>query len=168
MIGVKAFVINAYLLHFLFVQVCLDIFLSIKHFVANRTACYLLEPTVDAVLVVNVEAAEHSALTLVHDWFEADYAVAYHIFSVFHSNKYLLYLCIRLSSEPLIYLVLCACYAHLTLLVWLLVLLILSQLLSLASHITIPQRSLPLLMPLSVFSFNLSLILWIVVVLIQN
>jgi len=61
-IGVEAFVINADLLHFVLVEVDLNVLLRLEYLVAHRATRYLLKPVVDAFVVENMEAAQDTAL----------------------------------------------------------------------------------------------------------
>ena len=162
MVGVEALIVDADLLHLLFVQVGFDVSLPVEYFVANGATSDLFEPPVDAIFVVDMETTKHSALTLIDYRLEADDAVTDHVFAIFHADQYLLYLCVGLRCEPLVDLILRACYHQV-----LLTLLIFS-LLSLSLRISQRLRLAPLLLSLSVFSLNLPLVLRIVVVLIHD
>lgn len=164
-IGVEALVIHTNLLHLFLVKVGFDISLPVENLITNRAAGNLFEPAVDAIFVVDVEAAQHSALALIDYWLKADNAVTDHVLTIFHTDEDLLYLGVGLRSEPLINLILGACYHRLILRTSLLVLLIFSLL---PLCLRIPQRYTSLLLSLSIFSLNLPLVLRVVVVLIQN
>ena len=104
-VRVEALIVDADLLHFLLVKVVLDVLLAVEDLVANGAAGYLLEPLVDALPVVDVEAAEHAAPRLVGDGLEADHAVAHEVLAVLHSYQDLLYFSVGLLVKPILNLV---------------------------------------------------------------
>lgn len=101
-IRVEALVVHANLLHLLFIEVESYVFLPIEDLVADGAAGYLVEPAIDALLMVDVEAAEHAARALVGDGLEANDAVVDEILPILHPNEGDFYLGVGLCHEPVV------------------------------------------------------------------
>lgn len=86
-VRVEALVVDRDLLHLFLIKVELDCLLRVEHFVADGARVLLLEPSIDALLMVDVEAAEHAAHGLVLDLLHANDTFADHVLAILHSNK---------------------------------------------------------------------------------
>ena len=86
-IRVEALVVDTDRVHLVLLQINLDVVLAGKSLVAHRTTCIVQQPVINALWMENVEAAEHSALWIILDRFNADDAFLDEIFSIFHAYK---------------------------------------------------------------------------------
>ena len=98
-IWVETLIVDTDLLQLFFIEIKLNVFSVLESLVADRTTGIFNQPSVNAVFVVNMKAAQHSTGTIVFYAFEANNTILYEIFACLHSNKSNLYILIHLFQK---------------------------------------------------------------------